>query len=216
MLLGKVELFNSFANQFLWFAVRRSKLVPLATGMSEADVDRLGREYGARLMSAARLGEVEFSDDARELYCDLYPALTADQPGLYGVVTARAEAQVIRLALTFAILDASPLITTQHVVAAIAVWEYCDSSARYLFESAMADPLETRILAVLSGAPRTTTELHQALGGHTDSSRLHAALRSLQVRGRIDRIDQPTSGRPRTVWCVRAGFEPAKEANYAN
>jgi hypothetical protein len=215
-LLSKVELFNGFANRFLWFVVRRSKLVPLAAGMSNSDVDRLGREYGARLRAAASLGEMEFSDDARELYCNLYPELTADQSGLYGVVTARAEAQVIRIALTFALLDASPLITTQHVVAAIAVWDYCDGSARYLFGAASVDPTETRILAALGGGPKSTTDLHHALGGHAERKELHDALKNLQERGRIDRMDQPTPGRPRTVWCVRVGFETAKEANYAN
>ena len=130
-------------------------------------------------------------------------------------MTARAEAQVIRLALTYALLDASDLISVGHLTAALAAWEFCDASARYLFGEAQPDPIEVRILALLETGPKTTTELHRAMSGHIPAEKMKAALSNLLGRGRIDQIDEPTHGRPRAIWTLRHGFN-AKEARKAN
>jgi hypothetical protein len=53
---------------------------------------------------------------------------SADQPGLLGALTARAEAQVIRLALLFALLDKEGSIGVAHLKAALAFWRYCEAS----------------------------------------------------------------------------------------
>ena len=47
--------------------------------------------------------------------------------GLYGAVTSRAEAQVVRLSLIYALLDCSPVIRQEHLLAALALWEYCEA-----------------------------------------------------------------------------------------
>ena len=48
--------------------------------------------------------------------------------------TSRAVVQVLRLALCFALLDCSPgLIEVDHLLAAVGVWRYAESSARYVF-----------------------------------------------------------------------------------
>jgi hypothetical protein len=45
------------------------------------------------------------ADAAKVTWATVYGALSASQPGLLGAVTARAEAQTIRLALIYALLD---------------------------------------------------------------------------------------------------------------
>ena len=214
-LLGNVEIFNGFANRFLWWGARRQKLVPLAQGMTDADVTRLGHEYAARLEAARNFSIVQFDRDAKELYCQLYADLTEDRGGLYGVVTARAEAQVIRLALTYALLDASPVIKVDHVLAAVAAWDYCDATAKFLFGDARPDPIEQRIMLALGDGRKTSTELNKALGGHTSADAIRSALERLQGVGRIDRSDKPTAGRPLVTWHlrnVRQGAEQAEKA----
>lgn len=205
-LLSRVDIFNGFANRFLWWCARRSKSLPLACGMLQSEVERLGGAYATRLAAARQLGEIEFSDDARQQYEAQYAGLTEERSGLHAVVTARAEAQVIRLALTYAVIDASPVITTDHLSAAVAVWDYCDASAQYLFGDAQPNPLERRIVEALKTGPQTTTELHRALSGHAPAEALKAALESLEACGRLDRIEDATGGRPRVTWSLRAGF----------
>lgn len=46
-------------------------------------------------------------EEARAEWVHQYPILTQERPGLYGAATARAEAQVMRLALIYALLDRS-------------------------------------------------------------------------------------------------------------
>lgn len=215
-LLSNVDIFNGFANRFLWWCARRSKSVPLARGMAGVDVERLATEYAKRLAAARHHGEIEFSEEARSLYVALYNDITEEGSGVHAIVTSRAEAQVIRLALTYAVLDGSPLITTQHVTAALAVWDYCDASAAYLFGSADPNPLERRIVEVMKRGPLTTTALHAALGNHTPSQALRNALESLEARGTLERITEATGGRNRITWQLRSNLIGASEAKKAN
>ena len=214
--LSRGDIFNGFANRFLWWCARRSKSLPLASGMSQSDVERLGTKYASRLDTARQFGEVEFSDDARKLYVALYGDLTKDGTGLHAIVTARAEAQLIRLALTYAVIEASPVITTHHLNAAVAVWDYCDGSALYLFGDSQPNPLEGRIVEALRVGPQSTTELHRALSGHVPAAALKAALESLEACGQLLRLTDATAGRPRVTWQIREGFSHAKEAKKAN
>ena len=50
-----------------------------------------------------------------------YDALTEDRPGMFGAVTARAEAQTLRLAMLYALADCSYEIRRTHVESALAV-----------------------------------------------------------------------------------------------
>ena len=51
------------------------------------------------------------TEEAVEAWAAAYPELSAERPGLVGAIIARAEAQVIRLALIFALLDRRNAIT---------------------------------------------------------------------------------------------------------
>lgn len=57
----------------------------------------------------------------------VYEALSADKPGLFGAVTARAEAQTMRFALLYAVLDRSRTIDRAHIEAALALWDYASA-----------------------------------------------------------------------------------------
>ena len=63
------------------------------------------------------------------------------------------------------------LIKVEHLTAALAVWDFCDASARYLFGDAQPDPIEVRILTLLETGPKTTTKLHRAMSGHIPAER---------------------------------------------
>ena len=84
------------------------------------------------------------------------------RPGIYGAITARAEAQVLRLSLIYALLDESALpaqaiIDTLHLQAALAVWRYCDASAARIFGRSLGDPVADEIYRMLQHAPQGMT-----------------------------------------------------------
>jgi len=74
-------------------------------------------DLGARLKAAVEtskmLGRVGWTDAAAKKWVSVYSALSAPQPGLLGAATARGEAQVVRLALLYALLDGTSLIAPE-------------------------------------------------------------------------------------------------------
>lgn len=130
-LLTETDAANGLANRFLWVCARRSKLLP-----DGGDVPQLGRlqtAVAAALHYAEMVGRVPRSHSASAIWRAEYARLTADRPGLYGLVTSRAEAQVLRLSLVYALLDKSGSIEEAHLRAALALWDYCDRSVAYIF-----------------------------------------------------------------------------------
>jgi hypothetical protein len=76
------------------------------------------------------------SPQAEQLWKRLFGQVASDDPhGMLGEAIARGEAQFLRLSLLYAAMDGTPVIKTQHVNAAYAVWQYCRASAAYLFRT---------------------------------------------------------------------------------
>jgi hypothetical protein len=136
---------------------------------------------------ARQQGRVFMHPNARKVWARAYDTLSEGQPGLFGAVTSRSEAQVVRLALLYALLDMRDKICTRHLQAALALWQYCEESARFIFGG--LSPEQLRILEVLSdGQSRTKTEIRNlAFSGHRDAAQLDADLDGLEKAGGIDR-----------------------------
>jgi hypothetical protein len=200
-LLSAVDVWNGFANRFLWLAVRRQRLVPFPKPIADDDVRRVGREL-ARVISHAHSGRaaLTMSSAAQRHWAHCYPELTHEHTGILGAVTSRAEAQALRLALTFALFDSADQVERWHVEAALAFWRYAFDSAAYIFGAAEIDPVAQQIMAALGSGPRTQTDINRHLSGHQTKERLKAALEDLQDRGRITLELEQTAGRPRRVW----------------
>jgi hypothetical protein len=149
-----------------------------------------------------RIEEVRRDQEANAIWCGVYEELSREQDGLFGAVTSRAEAQVMRLALIYALLDESRVITGAHLKAALAVWEYCEASARYVFGDNIGNPIADEILrtlrAVTSGVSRT--DLSNLFGRHRDSASIAQALDTLAARGLARSECVATGGRPAEVW----------------
>jgi hypothetical protein len=143
------------------------------------------------------------TDAAREQWRAVYSKLSALQPGLLGAVVARGEAQVVRLALIYALLDGSGHIDVPHLEAALAVWEYCESSAAFVFGDLLGDPIADEIARALQCAGSegmTRTAIRDLFGRNRSGDRIGAALALLATRGRARMETRKTSGHPAEVW----------------
>lgn len=196
---------NGFANRFLWVAVRRSKVLP------EGGVDIAVGDIAARIAHAVKLarlrGEIRRDEGAKTVWARVYPELSEGKPGLLGSVTSRAESQVMRLALVYALLDGCDSIKQQHLAAALAVWDYCERSARFIFGDSLGDPTADMILKALRRNPRgmTRTEIGACFDRNKSSSEVGRALAVLSEYG-LARMDRAAGGgRPAEVWtaCTR-------------
>jgi len=188
--LDSTELGNGFANRFLWTLVRRSKCLPDGGNMSAVNFAGIISDLNQALQFSKRNIELKRDVEARSLWHSIYPELSEGKPGLLGAVIARAEAQVMRLASIYALLDLSEVIKADHLEAALACWDYCEASARFIFGESLGDPAADETLKALEGAGpegMTKTELHNHFGRNRAASELARALSLLEAQGIIRR-----------------------------
>jgi hypothetical protein len=197
---------NGFGNRFLWPAVRRSKVLPEGGG-SYGIADLVERLKKA-LAFVKQVGELKRDEAARKLWAQIYPALSAGKPGLLGAITARAEAHVLRLSDLYALLDCSALVRVEHLRAALAVWKYCEDSARWIFETRTGDRNADRILAALKvagGKGITKWEINSdVFNRHATRFEIDEALRVLYHAGLAYRKEEKTKTRPAERWFYQA------------
>jgi hypothetical protein len=201
--INRTELANGFANRFLFVLTRRSKVLPFGGSLTDSEILHLGEKLTRALEKAKVVGRVSMTDEARSKWAAIYPDLSAAKPGLLGAILARAEAQSVRLALIYALLDGSDQIDLPHLEAALAVWEYCELSAVHIFGGAIGDPVADEIERALQhagAAGMTRTVIRDLFGRNKSSDRIGAALQLLVTRNRARSEPSGTHGRPAETW----------------
>jgi hypothetical protein len=212
-LLQTAEIWNGFANRVLWFCVRRPKRVAFPEPMDGAIVDALARDVREVLDRADQIHRLIWSEEARSQWTRMYSQISVEDAGAFGAVTARAEAQLQRLCLIYALIDGSDRIEHRHFLAATAVWEYAKASAKLIFDGASEDPSRSRVLVLLAGGPLTQSAINAAFSGHLRGQKLRKVLEDLQAVGAIQATRVSTSGRPLTTWAlVKDSAEKAGKA----
>lgn len=199
--LDSTEGANGFANRFLWVCVKRSKVLPEGGEVPGAILEELTQRLIEVIEFARTAAEISRDKDAKALWADIYPELSEGKPGLFGAVTARAEAQVLRLSALYALLDRSAVIRVEHLVAALAIWDYCEASARYIFGDVVGDPIADRILSTLrTEGSKSQTDLSALFGRHIEANRIARALETLLRAQLVTSERQETEGRTKTIW----------------
>ena len=197
--LSDTEAANGFGNRFLWVCVRRSKVLPEGGTLSCEDLVPLADRMRDALAFARTVGEMRRNDPARAIWRTVYPALSEGRPGLLGGMLARAEAQVMRLSCIYALLDHSIEVRPEHLKAALAVWEYCESSAEQIFGDSLGDPDADEVLQAVRRAPEglTRTNIRDLFGRHRRSDAVARVLTRLVDQDLIRSVtDVTTGGRP--------------------
>ncbi len=201
--LAHVEVFNGLGNRILWACVRRSKLLPFGGSVDGKSMLDLGSRLAATADLARVGGTMIWTSTGKTLWESEYGRLTEDRPGLWGAITSRAEAHVVRLAMIFAALDKSKEIADTHVLAALTVWRFCDRSAGYLFGGSLGDRDADAILDALRAKPEgmSRTEIRRVVfQDHKTSDEVARAL-GLLLRFHLVRQEiTQTGGRPAERW----------------
>ncbi len=213
--LDRTEVANGFLNRFLLVCVRRSQCLPEGGTVREQELAPIIDGIRKALQSGRLTEELTRDRAARELWADVYPDLSEGQPGLLGAATSRAEAHVVRLSALYALLAQSPVIGKPHLEAALALWRYCEASARFVFGDTLADPLAERLYALLMAHPEgvTRSEIYDHFDRHQTAKDIAHALGALARQGRAERLDpEPTGGRPVERWVARKAQKARKGA----
>lgn len=212
-MLSRTSAANGFGNRFCFLCVRRSKFLPFGgDDLNSAEIEALGRRIAEAAEFAKTVGRVGMTRAAREVWSGLYEELSTGQSGLLGAITARAEAQCVRIALLYALLDREDTIDVAHLKAAIAVWDYAEESAARIFGDSLGDEVADEIYRALVRAGddgMSRTAIRDLFARHRSSSRIEAALCLLLTNGRARSEERKTGGRP-----VQAWFAVKQEGRY--
>ena len=200
-LLSESDAFNGFANRFIWVGSVRSKHLPFGGTVDAEALESLGDRLRDAVAFARTVQELAWAPDAASLWAEVYPKLSEGKPGLLGMVTARSEAQTLRLAMLYALLAKSAEIRLEDLRAALELWRYSAESAAYIFGQALGDSTADAIVDLLRARPDgvTRTELNAHFDRNKSKAQLDAAIGLAQANGllRIERSE--TGGRPAEV-----------------
>jgi histone H3/H4 len=195
----EADVFGGSMNRFLWILSERARLLPFG-----GDLDDLGTvpQRIADVVTFARtVGRMRRSPQADQLWASVYGDLTTTSGSeLLAAVLSRAEAQVLRLSMMFALAAGRATIEVDDLAAALDLWRYSEASARSIF-AGVHDALFNRIADAVRQEPGITrTQLHQRLGWKLGSSQLVEALGRVQVAGLAFPEREQTKGRPVERW----------------
>lgn len=206
--LTETEIANGFANRFLWSCVRRSKYLPEGGNLAESELTDAGSKLKKAMDFASKTGELKRDSQSSQLWHRVYKRLSDGYSGLLGSVTSRATAQVMRLACLYALLDTSALIKIEHLKAALALWQYCEDSAKYIFGMSLGDKIADEIYSALkeSATGLTKTDLSNRFSRNRTAAEIDNALDTLLELERIEKIEEKTGGRPREIFRT-TGYE---------
>jgi hypothetical protein len=204
--LNDTEIANGFGNRFLWGLSRRSKKLPFGGGsINFGDISSRLSEATDFVRKSGNT-RIRLDAQASDLWEQVYDDLSEGKPGLFGAVTGRAEPQVLRLALIYALLDRCGQIAIKHLRAALAVWRYCEASARFIWRDDLGDPTANSLLKALRSASAvgmTRWDINNHFSRHKTAEEIDRAIGVLMERGLIHCSSEQTAGRPTTrYWSV--------------
>lgn len=210
-LLDTTEAANGFCNRFLWACAHRSKTLPDGGCLTDAEMIPVRERVRRAVEFARQAGTLTRNEAAGKVWHAVYPALSEGRPGLLGAVTSRAEAQVMRLACLYALEDMSYVVRQDHLLAALALWQYLEDSARFIFGERLGDPVADELLTALRSAPHgmTRTEVRDWFGRNRKTHEIDRALgvllRQRLVRREVESLAAGVGGRPTERWFATLG-----------
>ena len=213
--LAESDAFAGSLNRFLIVPARRSKLLPSGGNLSDFELSDFVRKFALFAVQAQTVSTIWRSAEAEAYWAEVYARLADDDPGgLLGAVIARDAAQVLRLSVTFALLDGMNRITVPHIRAAEAVWDYARAGAAMVFGTRTGDPVADQILTALQCAPDGCLDgkgIHDLFGRHIKAERIDQALNALEKLSLANKAKKPTKGRPRLVVALANKASEAKK-----
>jgi hypothetical protein len=101
------------------------------------------------------------------------------------------------------------LIEPKHLFAGLAVWEYSEASAEYVFSDRMGDPDADTILTELRHCPAglTRTEISNLFGRNRETAQIDRALTALTRANLVERSTRQTAGRTAECWIAHTTKE---------
>jgi hypothetical protein len=114
----------------------------------------------------------------------------------------------MRVACVYALLDYSAVVEEAHLRAALALWKYCEDSAKFIFGDSLGNVLADQILTGLrkkGNEGLSRTEISNLFQRNKDKEEIDAALVLLKKMGmaRVQNVaETPGQKKPTERWCA--------------
>lgn len=200
--LSELSIANGMANRFAWFLSRRSKVLPDPEPLDGPSYAYCVSAVKGALAQARTIERVTRDDGANAIWRETYGEISSERgQGLKASLCARAPQIILRIALIHALMDGVSRITTNHLVAAMALWDYAERSVEHLFEDATGNPTADTIYRALARGEMTRTEISDLFGRNKKATDIDVALQVLLTVGKVRRETRAdTGGRHAEVW----------------
>jgi hypothetical protein len=206
--LHGVELSNGLVNRYLWPLTKCVK--DLA---DPEDYREKAKEHAQKWILALRrakpIERVTFNTEALALWKEQYRLLRrGGRPGMQPRgegrgrdVCSRGHVAAMRMALIFAVMAGSKVITKPMLEAALLAWDYCERCAMYLFSDMPKHLIETTILDALKARGKMSrNDIMNLFSRNSSSASIQIALTALLTAKQVKTWKESTGGRPLEWW----------------
>lgn len=202
--LTQAEVYGGGANRCLYAYIRRSQRLPSGGYLDPILIASLGK----RLRNAIDFGrqgrQMKRTPQAEALWKKIYLS-EPEVDGVLGAFTARGPAQMLRLAVAYALLDSCDEIDVPHLLAARAIWLYCVASVSRMISDGLTSDEQKLVNALREVAPKplAARDIDRLFSGHQGAQDRARMLEKLVDR-RLVVVDESTLGAGRRSLFVRA------------
>jgi DNA repair photolyase len=203
-----MDLVNGYANRFLWVMAKSSEnLLPHGglplEKLNQTKLSKIVNGIRSAVKFAQTVNEVKFDASADIIWVPYYNAI--DRSPFSPPVESRENAHISKLALLYALLDKSPVISAKHLQAAIAAWKYSRDSSRVLFPSQASKRNldEEKIMKLLGQHTDGLTTSQVTFMALQNNKSAEPILKKLESDGKVKSIVvKPPTGRPSDRWFI--------------
>lgn len=208
-LMRSVEISNGFGNRFLYFCIKRSQSLPFGGAYDPIEMNMMGQEIKASLIHSRKQFQTRLSEDAKLRWQAEYESLSRDRYGLAGVLTSRAEPQVLRLALCLSLLNREREISDDALKSALSIFEYSEKSVNFLYGVQTGNKLADKILEFLDGEPSGASrkQITDFLARNFPKESVQPALDLLEESSLAQCFHKKGVTRPTEIWISHKNLE---------
>ena len=136
--MTSTEYSNGFGNRIAWIASKRTQRLPRPKWIEWSNHEDVIKRLSAPLLTfsketAPKGQRMAFNSKAESVWDEFYHSIDDNQNGIVGNMLGRTEAHVLRFSMIYAALENKRGIEPDHLRAAIAFWDYCARSVKYIF-----------------------------------------------------------------------------------